>query len=141
MKSVASRLIAPVLVLAFASGVAQAQTPAAAKPAVPASAAKTDPRAEIVKTIGGIKLEDVRISPVSGVYEVTRDAEISYVSADGRYAILGDMIDLKSDDNISETRRRGVRARMIEAVPESEMLVFAPKGPSKYTITVFTDID
>ena len=30
---------------------------------------------------------------------------------------------------------------MIDTVPESEMLVFAPKEPAKYTITVFTDID
>jgi len=143
MQSVTSRLFATLLVAAFAAGVAQAQSAPAAKPAAaaPAAASKTDPRAEIVKKVGGIKLEDVRISPVSGIYEVTRDAEISYVSGDGRYAILGDMIDLESDDNISETRRRGVRARMIAAVPENEMLVFAPKDTAKYTITVFTDID
>jgi thiol:disulfide interchange protein DsbC len=131
---------------ALSVGVAQAQTGVAANPvAAPASApasanAKADPRAVIVKKVGGIKLEDVRMSPVTGVYEVTRDSEISYLSADGRYAILGDMIDLESDDNISETRRRGIRARIIGTVPETEMLVFSPKDP-KYTITVFTDID
>lgn len=140
MKSVISRLVSAAVVVAFAAGAAHAQAPAA-KPAAAPAAAKVDPRAEIVKQVGGIKLEDVRISPVPGVYEVTRDAEISYVTGDGRYAILGDMIDLKSDDNLSENRRRGVRARMIESVPESEMLVFAPKDPAKYTITVFTDID
>lgn len=132
------------LAVALFMGVAQAQTGAAKAPAVPASgvspAAKADPRAVIVKKVGGITLEDVRMSPVTGVYEVTRDSEISYLSADGRYAILGDMIDLDSDDNISETRRRGIRARIIETVPETEMLVFSPKDP-KYTITVFTDID
>jgi thiol:disulfide interchange protein DsbC len=146
MRSKIYSLFALALAAALATGPAQAQTGAAAKtavvpPATSAPAGKADPRAEIVKKVGGIKLEDVRITPVSGIYEVTRDAEISYVSGDGRYAILGDMIDLDSDDNISETRRRGVRARMIDSVPESEMLVFAPKEPAKYTITVFTDID
>ena len=126
------------LVAALGIGAAQAQTGAAAKPA---AAAKADPREEIVKKIGGIKLEDVRMSPINGIYEVTHDADISYMSSDGRYAILGDMIDVDSDDNISETRRRGIRARMIDAIPESEMLVFAPKEAAKYTITVFTDID
>jgi thiol:disulfide interchange protein DsbC len=136
--SVLSTTLAAVWLL----GVAQAQT-AATKPAVPAPAAspaKADPRAVIVNKLGGIKLEDVRMSPVSGVYEVTRDAEISYLSADGRYAILGDMIDVDSEDNISESRRRSIRARIIDAVPENEMLVYSPKNP-KYTITVFTDID
>ena len=50
------------------------------------------------------------------------------------------MIDLDTDANITENRRRSIRARMIDTVPESEMLVFSPKDP-KYTITVFTDID
>jgi len=119
-------------------GVTLAQGVAA--PATNGAATKTDPRAIIVKKIDGIRLEDVRMSPVSGMYEVTKDADISYLSADGRYAILGDLIDLDTDANISENRRRGIRARMLETVPESEMLVFSPKDP-KYTITVFTDID
>ncbi len=145
MRSKTFRLFATVLAAALVACAVQAQTGVAAKPAaasLPASApGKVDPRAEIVKKVGGIKLEDVRISPVSGIYEVTRDAEVSCMSGDGRYAILGDMIDLESDDNLSETRRRGIRARIIDTVPESEMLVFAPKEPAKYTITVFTDID
>ena len=145
MRSKPFHLFALALAAALAAGAAQAQTGAAAKTAVTtapsAPAGKPDPRAEIVKKVGGIKLEDVRITPVNGIYEVTRDAEISYVSSDGHYAILGDMIDLDSDDNISEARRRGVRARMLDSIPESEMLVFAPKEPAKYTITVFTDID
>jgi len=142
------RLFATVLAAALAAGAAQAQTTAPAKssatpaPSAVAPAAKVDPRVEIVKKIGGgIKLEDVRISPVNGIYELSRDAEISYLTSDGRYAILGDMIDLDSDANISENRRRVIRARMIDAIPESEMLVFGPKETAKYTITVFTDID
>ena len=146
MRAKTFRLFAMVIAAALAAGATQAQTSTAAKTTVApapatAPAGKPDPRAEIVKKVGGIKLEDVRITPVNGIYEVTRDADISYVSGDGRYAILGDMIDLDSDDNISEARRRGVRARMLDSIPESEMLVFAPKEPAKYTITVFTDID
>jgi thiol:disulfide interchange protein DsbC len=136
-------LLSATLTAVLCLGVAQAQAGTATTPTGPAAAApasKPDPRAVIVKKVGGIQLEDVRMSPVNGIYEVTRDAEISYLSADGRYAILGDMIDLDSDDNVSETRRRGIRARIIDTVPESEMLVFSPKDP-KYTITVFTDID
>ena len=137
--SLLSAALATVLSLAVAP--AQSATPGTpAAPAGAAPAAKADPRAVIVKKIGGIQLEDVRRSPVNGIYEGTRDSEFSYLSADGRYAILGDMIDLDSDDNVSETRRRGIRARIIETIPESEMLVFSPKDP-KYTITVFTDID
>jgi len=128
--------------VAFAQG-GPAANPVVA-PATPnpgnTPAAKVDPRAAIVNRIDGIKLEDVRNSPINGVYEITRGSDITYSSSDGRYVIVGDMIDVDNDSNLTETRRRGIRARMIETVPESEMLVFSPKDP-KYTITVFTDID
>jgi len=127
------------------AGGAQAQAPQSsgkANAAAPATAvaAKEDPRAAIVKKIEGIKLEDVRMTPVDGIYEVTRGSEISYSSADGRYVIVGDMIDVDKDANMTESRRRVIRTRLIDSVPEAEMLVFSPKSP-KYTVTVFTDID
>ena len=81
------------------------------------------------------------MSPVNGIYEVTRDSEISYLSSDGRYAILGDMIDLDSDDNISENRRRGIRARMHRHRAGKRDAGVRAQGTAKYTITVFTDID
>jgi thiol:disulfide interchange protein DsbC len=134
----------PRILLVFAaallSGAALAQTGIAANPVVAPSAKASDARAVIVKKLDGLKVEDVRNSPVNGIFEITRGSDVSYVSSDGRYAIVGDMIDLDSDANLSENRRRGIRQRMIETVPESEMLVFSPKDP-KYTITVFTDID
>ena len=138
------RVIAAVLVTSVASAAVLAQSSDAPSPAgavAPSStSSKTDPRASIVKKIDGLKLEDVRMTPVTGIYEITRGSEVSYTSIDGRYVIIGDMIDLDSDANLTENRRRTIRARLIESVPESEMLVFSPKDP-KYTITVFTDID
>jgi len=132
-----------VIAATWLAGSAFAQGAAVTAPVAPATApapAKADPRAAIVKKIDGIKLEDVRITPLNGVYEVTRGSEISYVSGDGRYALLGDLIDLDSDANLSENRRRGIRSRILDAIPDSEMVVYSPKDP-KYTVTVFTDID
>jgi thiol:disulfide interchange protein DsbC len=120
------------------AGAALAQAPAAKTP--PKADSKPDPRAGIAAKFDGIQLEDVRMSPVNGVYEISRGAQITYVSADGHYAFVGDLIDIEGDANLSENRRRGIRSRMIEAVPASEMLVFAPKNP-KHVVTVFTDID
>jgi thiol:disulfide interchange protein DsbC len=130
-----------VLFATLCGGAAFAQTGVAANPVMAPAAGKAgDNRAVIAKKLEGLKVEDVRISPVTGVYEITRGSDVSYVSSDGRYAIVGDMIDLDSDANLSENRRRTIRQRLIETVPESEMIVFSPKDP-KYTVTVFTDID
>ena len=136
------RLLTTVLALSFVAGTALAQSTGVAANPVSNSApqAKGDPRATIVKKIDGLKLEDVRMTPVNGIFEITRGSDISYSSSDGRYVIIGDLIDLDSDANLTENRRRGIRNRLLDAIPEAEMLVFSPKNP-KYTITVFTDID
>jgi thiol:disulfide interchange protein DsbC len=134
------RVLAAICATSIVGSVALAEGGVAANPVGAAPAAKADPRAAIVKKIDGLKLEDVRMTPVDGVYEITRGSEISYASSDGRYVILGDMVDIDKDANLSENRRRTIRQRLIDTVPEAEMLVFSPKHP-KYTITVFTDID
>jgi len=116
----------------------QAQ-PAQQSPAQP-STAKADPRVELSGRIPGTRPEDLHASPIAGVYELARGADIAYVSSDGKYAITGDLYDLAKNDNLTETHRRALRAQMIAAFPESEMLIFGPKDP-KYTVTVFTDVD
>ncbi len=103
--------------------------------------AEEDPRAVIVRQIPGTRVEDVRPTPVAGLYELTHGADIVYVTADGKYALSGDLLNLaNNNENITENRRRAVRAKLIGDIPESEMLVFGPQNP-KYTVTVFTDVD
>jgi thiol:disulfide interchange protein DsbC len=106
----------------------------AAEPAPP------DPRELIAKQFPGTRVEDIRPTPVAGVYEVTHAADIAYVTADGKFAFSGDLLNIATNDNLTETHRRDVRARLIGAIPESQMLVFGPRDP-KYTVTVFTDVD
>jgi thiol:disulfide interchange protein DsbC len=118
---------------------AMAQQPAAPAAAQPAPAA--DPRAEIARRIpGGARADELRATPIPGMWELTRAGEIAYVSADGKYAISGDLVDLNTNTNITEEHRRELRVRMLAAMPESDMVIFGPSDP-KYTITVFTDVD
>jgi thiol:disulfide interchange protein DsbC len=119
--------------------VAAAQPPAAPAAAQPAPGA--DPRIEIARHIpGGARADELRATPIPGIWELTRGGEIAYVSADGKYAISGDLVDLNTNTNITEEHRRELRVQMLEAIPESDMVIFGPKDP-KYTVTVFTDVD
>jgi thiol:disulfide interchange protein DsbC len=69
-----------------------------------------------------------------------RGSEIAYVTTDGKYAISGDLFDIAKSDNLTEAHRRELRMKQIDAIPETDMVVFGPKDP-KYTVTVFTDVD
>ena len=111
-----------------------AQGIAAAEPA------DSSESAQVASRIPGAKPDEIRPTPVKGIYEYTRGTEIAYVTADGKYAISGDLYELGTDKNLTENHRRELRQKMIAALPESEMLIFGPKDP-KYTVTVFTDVD
>ena len=108
---------------------------------VPPSGQTPDPRAALLKLLpAGSKLEDLRPSPIPGIYEFMQGADISYLTADGKYFLDGNLYDMASRENLTEVQRTRARLAMISAVPESEMLIFGPKNP-QYTITVFTDVD
>jgi thiol:disulfide interchange protein DsbC len=120
-------------------------SPAAEAPAVAgATAGQTlnkDPRLAILKRLpAGSKLEDLRPSPLPGIYEFTQGADVSYLSADGKYFIDGNVYDMDTRANLTEEIRTRARLALINEVPESQMLIFSPPNP-KYTITVFTDVD
>jgi thiol:disulfide interchange protein DsbC len=135
--------LAPLLPLLVAAGAASGQAPAVSTPAAAAgraAAATPDVRSDLARKIPGTAADDFKASPVPGVFELARGSDIVYVTSDGKYAFAGDLFDLGTDTNISERRRRDLRVQLINGVPESQMVVFAPKDP-KYTVTVFTDID
>ena len=91
-------------------------------------------------SIPGVKKEDVRSTPVAGVFEVRRGADIVYMSGDGQYVFTGDLYNVASHNNLTEAHRRVLRQKLIDAIPESQMVIFSPPQP-KYTVTVFTDVD
>jgi thiol:disulfide interchange protein DsbC len=100
-----------------------------------------DPRVALLKRLpAGSKLDDLRPSPIPGIFEYTQGAEVSYLTADGKYFLDGNLYDMDSRENLTEAHRTRARLAMISAVPESQMLIFSPKNP-QYTITVFTDVD
>jgi len=96
--------------------------------------------AAVAAHIPGGKVGDLRATPIPGLYEFKQGADLVYVTADGRYGISGDIYRVADKENITELRRRELRLALINAMPESSMVVFAPSTP-KYTVTVFTDVD
>jgi thiol:disulfide interchange protein DsbC len=129
---IATLLAAPLLLAA------QPATPPAAN--APAAVTAPDPKIAAVAKMQGVKPEDLHATPIPGMYELLRGGDAAYVSADGKYAILGDMYETGTNNDLTENRRRDQRLKMLAAIPEAQMVVFGPDTP-KHTITVFTDMD
>lgn len=84
--------------------------------------------------------QDIKRSPIDGWYMLQKGSVIAYVTADGRYLLQGDLIDLVSQVNLSELSRNDARRDLVAAFGEDQSITFAP-DEVKYDVTVFTDVD
>jgi thiol:disulfide interchange protein DsbC len=99
-----------------------------------------DPRTAIAGLVPGLSADDVRPSEVDGLYEVAIGSQIVYVTKDQRYLFKGDIIDLKTNESLTEARRSGLRLKEMAELSDDQMIEFGP-ADARHTITVFTDVD
>ncbi len=112
-----------------------------AMPALGADDAELDKVRETVSGMfDGISADDVFASDIDGWYTIRKGAIIAYITADGRYLLQGDLIDLVDQVNLSEKDRNDARAKMMNGMPDDEVIMFTPETV-RHTVSVFTDID
>lgn len=97
-------------------------------------------RKNIPKVITGVNPQNIFPSPVDGLFQVLMPPRFFYASADGRYLVDGDLIDMKTKQNISQGPRNQSVSAAIDGMGEDSMIIFGKKD-MKHTVTVFTDID
>jgi thiol:disulfide interchange protein DsbC len=97
-------------------------------------------RKNISKKFTDVDPQNITKSPIPGLYQVSMPPRFFYASADGRYIVDGDLIDMVKNKNISKVLRNKSLAASIDAMGEDSMIIFG-KDTLKHTVTVFTDID
>lgn len=94
--------------------------------------------------VPGVEAENIKATPVPGLWEVAVGAQVVYLSEDGRYMVRGELIDLMTGQNMTGERQNELQTalanRLSKEFDEARMVVFSPENP-RHTITVFTDID
>lgn len=117
--------------------------PEAAPAPNPAAAAtlKSPNLTQLQAALNGAKPDSVTPSVIPGLLEVVISGQVLYLSEDGRFVVQGDILDLGSRANLTDSRRGELRGKAISALSEKDMVVFAPEGAVKHTVTIFTDID
>lgn len=138
MKTAESRVKRQIRILPCCAALALLlAAPAAMSDTAPKAA---DVRADIARRLD-VKLEDVVPSPIPGLYEIRSGSDVGYVSLDGRFYVDGDIFDMQTRDNLTETRRQVGRLDLLSQIADADAIVFTPQGPVRHTLTVFTDID
>ena len=95
-----------------------------------------------LKNIIKVEPDNIQLTPVEGLYEVSYGSKIVYMTKDGNYLIEGDVYDIKKGVNLTENVRQVGRKKVIDSLDPKHEIVFSPKsGKADYVITAFTDID
>ncbi|MGI9233174.1 MAG: DsbC family protein [Woeseiaceae bacterium] len=97
-------------------------------------------RAKMSAMFEAIEPENVIASQVDGWYTIQQGSIVAYVSADGRYLLQGDLIDLEQQVNLTEQSRNSARQGMVAGLADDHAIVFTP-SEIKHSVTVFTDVD
>ncbi|MDC8783953.1 DsbC family protein [Roseateles koreensis] len=84
------------------------------------------------------KIEEVRPSPMAGLWEVRIGNEIRYTDATGSYWIEGDLIDIKTRKNLTEERLNKINAIDFATLPLKDAIVWK-NGNGKRRLAVFAD--
>ena len=87
-----------------------------------------------------IEPQDVGPSPIEGWYTINRGSIVAYISADGRYLLQGDLIDLDRQENLSDNVRNESRRNLMASISDEDAIVFSPEEV-RFSIAVFTDTD
>jgi thiol:disulfide interchange protein DsbC len=128
---------------------AKAATPLArtAGSTVEAKPAAGTPEARAVDAVRALEpravVEHVGAAPIPGFREAVVGGQVAYVSDDGRYMFIpgsgGALYDTVKKDNLTEASMSKLRKTLVDQIPESDRIVFAPANP-RHRVTVFTDI-
>ncbi|ANO50796.1 DsbC family protein [Woeseia oceani] len=97
-------------------------------------------REKVSSLFAEIQPEHVFSGPIDGWYTIRKGAIVAYISADGRYLLQGDMIDLDEQVNLTENERDNARRDMMSAVPDANTILFSPEKVT-HRVSVFTDVD
>ncbi len=124
---------------------AAAQAPAK-KPATPAAPATADVRAieaplrrAIAERLPNFPpIDEVRASPIPGLYEIRFGTDIRYVDAKGEYLLEGDLVDLKTRTSLTQERVDKLTAINFASLPLADAMV-TKRGTGARKLAVFED--
>ncbi len=115
---------------------------AAALLALPVLADEAKIRQAVEAKLGGVRVDGVQATPIPGVFEVrfqSREGpQIIYSDAQGAYFFTGQLIDARSDRNLTEERLRKLTAIEFNSLP-LDLAVKIQRGNGKRALAMFTD--
>ena len=71
-------------------------------------------------------------------HEIIINNQIYYATNDGKYLIIGNVIDLETKESITENTKMKQRLSVIDSINKENLIIYKP-DKTEYVLTVFTD--
>lgn len=133
----ATALLAAMLPAGANTG-SQAPTVANAAAQVPPAVESALRRTLAERLPGAGRIDEIRRTPMAGLYEVRIGSDILYTDAEGNHLIQGEMIDLRNRRNLTEERVEKLMAVAFDDLPLKDAFVMV-RGNGKRKVAVFED--
>jgi thiol:disulfide interchange protein DsbC len=95
-------------------------------------------RKALAQRMPGVKLDEVRASPIPGLFEIRIGHDIRYTDAEGKYLVEGEIYDLAAKRNLTEERVNKLSAIDFASLPLKDAVVWKT-GTGARKIAVFSD--
>ncbi|UCH40721.1 MAG: thioredoxin fold domain-containing protein [Gammaproteobacteria bacterium] len=89
--------------------------------------------------IGNAPIDDVSETSVADVWQVQIGNQYVYLLDNGKYALMGDLVDLESGRNLTEISRRVTVVETISEFNDKDLIIYPAQGEARATLNVFTD--
>lgn len=97
-------------------------------------------RKAITGKFPGAQIASVTKTPYGGLYEVLIDGELVYSSADGKYLVMGNVIELATRRNLTAARMEKLNAVKWNTLP-LDKAIKEVRGDGSRKLVVFSDAD
>ena len=85
------------------------------------------------------KIQSVSRTPYGGLYEVYMDGKMHYTDEKVGFVMIGELIDTKTSQNVTEQRMRKLTALNLKELPPLSAAIKRVKGDGRRTLMVFSD--
>jgi thiol:disulfide interchange protein DsbC len=96
-------------------------------------------RKNLVERLPGLpKIDEIRRTPMNGLFEVRMGNEIVYTDADGSHLIQGQLVDTRSRRDLTQERQDKLNAIAFDSLPLKDAITIV-RGNGKRKLALFED--
>ncbi len=92
---------------------------------------------KILQSYPNISIGDIQKID-DNLFEILINKQIYYATSDGKFLIVGNIIDLDTKESITENTKMKQRVKIVNSINDSNMIIYKP-NETKYILTIFTD--